>query len=156
MVSSIDRSRDDERKEGAAVWLAVGSIERHELLMSLAEIEFDCPETMGTFDFRQVGCWLAVSVGDRSAPPDIVHVVGEALAVHQIEVLVVVLGDQPVPRTLASVIFAVSRLHIDREVVPGCFQGELDETTWTSGSVIDRPDVTPNIEVVPDPIPSLP
>jgi hypothetical protein len=51
-----------------------------------AEIKFDRTKVMQALIVREVGRWLAVSVRHPPAGPDVVHVVGEAFAVNNVEV----------------------------------------------------------------------
>ena len=123
--------------------------------MRLAEIEFDRPQMMGALTLRKCSRRFAMSVRDQDSRSDVVHVVRESPAVTDIHVLVVVLGDQPVTGTLTSVVLGVPRPDLDRQILPGGFQRELDESTVAGGSVVGDVEISPDVQIVLDPISPL-
>lgn len=149
---SCDRPRDVQRQEGAAVGFSVRCIQPHELLVCLTEIEFHRSQVMRAFIRVKGGRRLAVGMRYQPTRSDVVHVVGESPAATDIEVLVVVLGDQPGTGPLTSVVLGVPRPDLDRQILSWGFERELDESMVAGGSVIGDAKVAPNVQMVLDPI----
>ena len=151
----LDHPGHFQRKEGTAVRLSTRCIEPHELFVRLAEIEFDRPQMMGALTLFKFSRRFAMSVRHQDTRSDVVHVIRESPAVTDIQVLVVVLGDQPVTGTLTSVVLGVPRPDLDRQILPGGFQHERDESTVAGRSVVGNAEVSPDVQVVLDPISPL-
>ncbi len=111
---------------------------------------------MGALDSQEFTRRLTVSVWNQESNPDVMHVVAKSLAVTDVEILVVVLGQQPGTGTLTSVVLAVSRPDLDRQVLTGGLQREFDKASVASRSVVGDLEVTPNVEIGFDPVSPFP
>ena len=91
----------------------------------------------------KLGLRFAVGVRHERARPDIVHVVGKSSAMTDVQVLVVVLGEDPPTGRLTPVILGIPRPDLDRQILPGGIEGVLEEPSVAGRTVVDDPKFAP-------------
>ena len=69
-----------------------------------------------------------------------------------VQVLVVVLGEGPATRRLTPVILGIPRPDLDRQILPGGIERELESATVAGRSVVDDPKVAPTVQILLYPI----
>lgn len=128
----------------------------HELHVCLAQFEFDGSQVASFVIIDQSARGLAVRVGHKPSPSDVMHVIGKSTSSSQIEVFVRVLLDQPVTITCQPVELAIANDHFGGKVITRRSDHEFEASAPSRLPRVVYCEIAPCVQEVANSVASAP
>lgn len=128
----------------------------HELHVCLAQFEFDCSQVVSFVIIDERARGLAMRVGHKPSPSDVVHVIRKPTSSGQIKVLVRVLLDQPVTIIRQPVVLAIANDHVVGKVITRRSDDEFEASAPSLLPSVVYCEIAPCVKKVADSVASVP